>query len=208
MRWQVDKTGLHGDRKMAGVGWGVAWDFISWPIPDVSIEINYKFQLVPVMNFYFIGVINGGGWRWGLGATNFLTWCDSCAVVACAKLCCNLMASYGIIVSRIPSDLNCKQNIVSETTPHAHSWPFWFVLWRGGRVTQEQKLPSVIHKMNEDSWMFIEDACDVLTYHECVRIKLTRVKDVFLKLIRMPCWRVDSRSILPICGPGGEVNTG
>ena len=29
-------------------------------------------------------------------ATKFCTWHDSCPVVACAKLCCNLMASNGI----------------------------------------------------------------------------------------------------------------
>ena len=33
-------------------------------------------------------------------ATKFCTWHDSCAVVACAKICCDLMASNGIMTSR------------------------------------------------------------------------------------------------------------
>ena len=33
-------------------------------------------------------------------ATKFCTWHDSCAVVACAKFCCDLMASKGITASR------------------------------------------------------------------------------------------------------------
>ena len=33
-------------------------------------------------------------------ATKFCTWHDSCAVVACAKLCCDLMASNGIMARR------------------------------------------------------------------------------------------------------------
>ena len=33
-------------------------------------------------------------------ATKFCTWHDSCAVVACAKICCDLMASNGIIARR------------------------------------------------------------------------------------------------------------
>ena len=34
-------------------------------------------------------------------ATNFCTWYDSCAVVACAKICCDLMAGNGITTRRI-----------------------------------------------------------------------------------------------------------
>ena len=34
-------------------------------------------------------------------ATKFCTWHDSCAVVACAKICCDLMASNGITARRI-----------------------------------------------------------------------------------------------------------
>ena len=33
-------------------------------------------------------------------ATKFCTWHDSCAVVACAKICCDLMASNGITARR------------------------------------------------------------------------------------------------------------
>ena len=33
-------------------------------------------------------------------ATKFCTWHDSCAVVACAKFCCDLMASNGIMARR------------------------------------------------------------------------------------------------------------
>ena len=33
-------------------------------------------------------------------ATKFCTWHDSCAVVACAKICCGLVASYGIMTRR------------------------------------------------------------------------------------------------------------
>ena len=33
-------------------------------------------------------------------ATQFCTWHDSCAVVACAKMCCNLIASSGITARR------------------------------------------------------------------------------------------------------------
>ena len=33
-------------------------------------------------------------------ATKFCTWHDSCAVVACAKICCDLMASNGVIARR------------------------------------------------------------------------------------------------------------
>ena len=33
-------------------------------------------------------------------ATKFCTWHDSCAVVACAKICCDLMASNGVMARR------------------------------------------------------------------------------------------------------------
>ena len=33
-------------------------------------------------------------------ATKFCTWHDSCAVVACAKICCDLMASNGVVARR------------------------------------------------------------------------------------------------------------
>ena len=33
-------------------------------------------------------------------ATKFCTWHDSCAVVACAKICCDLMASNGVMTRR------------------------------------------------------------------------------------------------------------
>ena len=33
-------------------------------------------------------------------ATKFCTWHDSCAVVACAKICCDLMASNGVTARR------------------------------------------------------------------------------------------------------------
>ena len=50
--------------------------------------------------------------------TKFCTWHDSCAVVACAKNCCDLMASNRITARwSFVSNLNCGQKIVSETGP-------------------------------------------------------------------------------------------
>ena len=44
-------------------------------------------------------------------ATTFCTWHDSCAVVACAKTCCDLMARKGIgSKANFPSNLNCVQH--------------------------------------------------------------------------------------------------
>ena len=43
-------------------------------------------------------------------ATKFYTWHNSCAVIACAKICCNLMASNWSTVRQIVSNLNCEQN--------------------------------------------------------------------------------------------------
>ena len=48
-------------------------------------------------------------------ATEFCTWHDSCAVVACAKMCCNLMASNGITAKRSFHRIWIAGKIVSET---------------------------------------------------------------------------------------------
>ena len=56
-------------------------------------------------------------------AIKFCTWDDSCAVVACAKICCNLRASNGITTfAKFQSNLNCEQKIVSETGPSTGCW--------------------------------------------------------------------------------------
>ena len=65
-------------------------------------------------------------------ATKFCTWHDSCAVVACAKICCDLMPgrqrSYH--KAKFPSNLICGQKTVSETGPRIRSGnneTSWFV---------------------------------------------------------------------------------
>ena len=51
-------------------------------------------------------------------ATKFRTWHDSCAVVACAKTCCDLMASNGITARRsFHRTRTAGKKIVSETGP-------------------------------------------------------------------------------------------
>ena len=74
---------------------------------SIAIQIRWKFR------FTFISILI----HWSLQI--FFTWHDSCAVVACAKICCDLIASSGITARKttFPSNLNCGQKTVSETGP-------------------------------------------------------------------------------------------
>ena len=81
--------------KITCMNWYIIWQCTSWyegkynlgPVSLTVFPSQFKFD----GNFFhshhdYITVI----------ATNFCTWHDSCAVVACAKHCCDLMAINGI----------------------------------------------------------------------------------------------------------------
>ena len=61
-------------------------------------------------------------------ATNFFTWHDSCAVVACAKICCDLMAS-----NRVKARRSCnriwiagkKMLVIQASTTQSIYWKWW-----------------------------------------------------------------------------------
>ena len=58
--------------------------------------------------------------------TKFCTWHDSCTVVACAKICCDLMASNGITARQNFHRIwIAGKKIVSETGP----WSHWVSGW-------------------------------------------------------------------------------
>ena len=93
-----------------GLMWNISWDqFHYWVFHrnSNSMEISFHSHLDSDT------VIT----------TKFCTWHDSCAVVACAKSCCDLYGqqrTYG--KATFPSNLNCGQKTVSETGPRARDF--------------------------------------------------------------------------------------
>ena len=108
-------------------------------------------------------------------ATKFCTWHDSCAVVACTKICCDLMASNGIMARRSlyliwiagkknVSEMGPRTQEVSRSTYATdRQWNFWCDVWvpivwvtemSGFEVWLCQKRqPSSIHVEFKITWL-------------------------------------------------------
>ena len=92
-------------------------------------------------------------------ATKFCTWHDSCAVVACAKICCDLMASNGVMARwSFHRIWIAGQKHVSETGPWADS-RFLASQWQTSLESNTvphwlgPNLESALHKLFNEDWI-------------------------------------------------------